>query len=546
MKLCQKFSKSLFNNIKSNLLFKISLNDFSFKANLKKRQKKRINSNNDNTNKTDSDKDKISKKVKDKNVKNGFKIINFDFENELINKQDPIINSIIKDLTTKFERNTPEYKRTKQIKKRLKRLSKQTISNASKKKLSLLSNEEVEECKIHAVLKVLNKEKLKRERKMSKSNFDDKKDIDISQESSLENKSDDSSITLKDLTDNSKSTNTITNTVEKRKIYNQKILKLAITRLMLNSNQYKFKKNLDDNKNESVKELSIVEDNEDNESNQNNENNILSDEQNLNSGKNEFVLDENTKKEINQLNEIYNNIPFLKTDYNNYSLNPVEEWKNYRNGKIEKMPILNRINRVLKSDKAKINKINDNKINPKFYKIHSIYEGDVVKVISGEFAGRITKVTSIRRSNDDVYLNKVNSKLIRLTGKKFKKVHLPISKKEIKLISPFTNKPTTPEIIKRDDGTYYRKCPETKKEIPVPIVKRNRIFKDGKIIGIKTRKIKRNKKCTKSLNVKTVTFKGYEYEDIAKDFILRMKEKKAKESLLILKDKINIEKNVLI
>ena len=539
MKLCQKFSKKIFNNIQTNLFFKISLNDFSSKDNYKKKQK-RIDSNNDNSNKNDVDKTKILKRAKDNNVKNGLKIINFDFENELINKQDPIINSIIKDLTTKFERNTPEYKRTKQLKKKLKRLSKQTISKASRKKLSLLSNEEVEECKNHAILKVLNKEKRKRERKTLKSNFESNKEI-ISQESSLQNKSDDSSNALKDSADNSKST-----TVEKRKIYNQKILKLAITRLMLSSNQYKFKKNLEDKENESVKDLSVVEDNEGNESNQTNENNIHSDQSNLNAEKNEIVLDENTKKEINQLNEIYNNIPFLKTDYTNYSLNPVEEWKKYKNGKIEKMPIVNRINTISKSDKAKINKINDNKINPKFYKIHSIYEGDVVKVISGEFADRITKVTSIRRSNNDVYLNKVNSKLVRLFSKKFRRVHLPISKKDIKLISPFTNKPTTPEIVKRDDGTYYRRCPETKKEIPVPIVKRNRIFKDGKIIGIKTRKVKTNKKCTKSINVKTVTFKGYEYEDIAKDFILRMKEKKAKESLLILKDKINIEKNVLI
>lgn len=75
---------------------------------------------------------------------------------------------------------------------------------------------------------------------------------------------------------------------------------------------------------------------------------------------------------------------------------------------------------------------------------------------------------------------------------------------------------------------------------------RNKIVKDGKIVGLKKKEKKSNKKCTKEKSVNVVTFKGYEYGDIAKDFILRMKEKKARESLLILKDKINIDKNVLI
>lgn len=546
MKLLQNFSKLIFNNKGSNHIFMISqkFNVFS-SGNF---STKNINGKNDNSSKSQikekikyevKDKDKNKKEDRDEKFKTNFKL-------DKVETNDETIKSIIKDLITDFKVNTSENKKKKHLKKKIRRLARKECYKASKSKKNQLNIDEINECKKKALMQTLAKEKLKRENKLIKKS---KKKTDKNEETSpakVENPVELSN-NEKVKTNNSSESLKITHLTEKRKIYNQKILKLAINKLLLTSNEYSFKPFKENNSDE-VKELSVIEDEniEQEESNENEQVDQANIESNTTNEETKFVLDEKTKKEIDELNSFYNNIPFIQTDYSNFSYDPIREWKNYLQGKLDKAPIVNRIYKQSYKDRAKLEKINDNILNPKYKKIHSIYEGDIVKIVSGEFTGKITKVTSIRRSNDNVYLDKTNIKMVYDAKNKLQRKPIPISQKHIKLISPFTNKTITPKIVSRDDGTKFRICPETKKEIPIPVVLRNKIVKDGKIVGLKKKEKKSNKKCTKEKSVNVVTFKGYEYGDIAKDFILRMKEKKARESLLILKDKINIDKNVLI
>lgn len=507
---------------------------------------KKFNDKNDNKSKNQikekikkeiKDKDKNKKEDRDEKFKANFKL-------DKVETNDETIKSIIKDLITDFKVNTSENKKKKLLKKKIRRLAKKECNKASISKKNRLNLDEINECKKKALLHILAKEKIKRENKLNKKSKK-KTENEETSPTKVEN-SVELSNNEKVTTNNSSESPKATHLSEKRKIYNQKILKIAINKLLLTSNEYSFKPFKENN--EEVKELSVIEDEnieqeESNEYDQVDQTNI---ESNISNKETKFELDEKTKKEIDELNNFYNNIPFIQTDYSNFSYDPVKEWKNYLQGKLDKPPIVNRIYKQSNKDRAKLEKINDNILNPKYKKIHSIYEGDIIKIVSGEFAGKITKVSSIRRSNDNVYLDKTNIKMVYDEKNDLKRKPMPISQKHIKLISPFTNKTITPKIVSRDDGTKYRICPETKKEIPIPVVLRNKIVKDGKIVGLKKKEKKSNKKCTNEKSVNVVTFKGYEYEDIAKDFILRMKEKKARESLLILKDKINIDKNVLI
>jgi len=181
--------------------------------------------------------------------------------------------------------------------------------------------------------------------------------------------------------------------------------------------------------------------------------------------------------------------------------------------------------------------------------VHSLYEGDLVIITSGKYKGQSGRIKTISRTQNTAIIPGVNLKLklkhiyglyhlTKIDPNNKRQYHpSPISINDLSLVSPFANKIIKPEIIpnKNMPGHFMRICPLTKKEIPVPPHRRY-IHS-----SLKSKKFHYSCKDTKKRMIPIITFKGYDYESIFEDFLVRKKEKKFIDKDLILRDRISSE-----
>ncbi len=172
------------------------------------------------------------------------------------------------------------------------------------------------------------------------------------------------------------------------------------------------------------------------------------------------------------------------------------------------------------------------------------YIGDTVKVIKGDEKD-LNKIGVIKQINSkgQVKITGVNLKEHfnepQIANSKFKKEknypkkYFPqyIDISNIMLVSPHTNDVCKPNFVKGKDKTIKRFCPKTNKVIPFP--EKNIMNSAEKHINYRFSILD-----TPEKHVRTVTYKGPEYDKVAKAFLDMIAEKKNVEEKLILKDKM--------
>ena len=177
----------------------------------------------------------------------------------------------------------------------------------------------------------------------------------------------------------------------------------------------------------------------------------------------------------------------------------------------------------------------------------SIYEGDLVKVVKGEFKDKEGIVKRISPDKSKIMIFGVNlkdhfiepHKLNQIYKEKYEKYPVKqfaqyIDMSLVKLISPHTKNICNPLIVDEDNKTFKRICPESQHEIPIK--KKSIPNKANKHLDYKDTYLD-----TKESSIRIITYKGPDYSSIAADFLSMQKEKKEIESKLILKDKFYLE-----
>jgi ribosomal protein L24 len=173
------------------------------------------------------------------------------------------------------------------------------------------------------------------------------------------------------------------------------------------------------------------------------------------------------------------------------------------------------------------------------------YVGDTVKVVKGDEKdlNKIGVVKQITSDGKKVKVTGVNLKELFnepekaykkfKTEKAFPKKYFPdyFDINNIMLISPHTNDVCKPIFSTLKDKTVKRLCPKTNFVIPIP---------EKKIANNAQKHVNYRYSIldTSEKDVRTVTYKGPEYDKVARAFLDMIKEKKNIEEKLILKDKM--------
>eukprot|EP00340_Litonotus_pictus_P005347 CAMPEP_0170529386 /NCGR_PEP_ID=MMETSP0209-20121228/21465_1 /TAXON_ID=665100 ORGANISM="Litonotus pictus, Strain P1" /NCGR_SAMPLE_ID=MMETSP0209 /ASSEMBLY_ACC=CAM_ASM_000301 /LENGTH=181 /DNA_ID=CAMNT_0010821289 /DNA_START=575 /DNA_END=1120 /DNA_ORIENTATION=+ len=174
---------------------------------------------------------------------------------------------------------------------------------------------------------------------------------------------------------------------------------------------------------------------------------------------------------------------------------------------------------------------------------------DKVVVVKGKHEGKSGVVKSIDYNNKTITVHGVNTKnlfpdehkLMRQMNKhrasnthrevKWKRIPTPIPLGDVMLLSPHCDKLIKPKVsYKGKELGYVRVCPSTGKEIEFPR-KTYRLPED------KHKYYKRQWHDNRAGEIKLVSFKGYDYGQVAEDFLNRLTQKNKAEKKLLLKDR---------
>lgn len=170
----------------------------------------------------------------------------------------------------------------------------------------------------------------------------------------------------------------------------------------------------------------------------------------------------------------------------------------------------------------------------------TIFPGDLVKVVSGKFEGQSGEVKRVLRKRNQIIVKGVNTRAIAVSQSLLNKnlskkdnwrgfmVPCPITATDVKLIDPLTEEPTEVTITKTTAGRKIRTSLKTNTEIKIKKTYLTYNERKGK-----------KKHCVKATGKRITTlasYKGPNFDYLARLFTNEIRRKEETEKLLVMRD----------